>query len=154
MAPNCRHASPDTSSSGGKLGNLSGMSDAGPIRRFRVARIHGPHGTSRAAHINAGARGVKGRLLRRLEIENPALAALDQRAQMIMPRRQRGADLVAVAAPVIDTRRAGLVVGLVIQNLFDDMRLHADVGHFRGDGSSNIAKLPSGDARTLIETAR
>ena len=40
---------------------------------------------------------------------------------------------LVVGAAVVDSRRAGLVAALVIQNLLDDVRLHSQVGQAGGD---------------------
>src|SRR6516162_8261779 len=80
-----------------------------------------------------------------------ALAALDDGADMVFPQRKRGADLALVARSVVDASRASLVAGLVVKDLLDDVRLHADVGQLGGNGPPDVVQRPSDDARALIK---
>ena len=69
-----------------------------------------------------------------------------------MPQRQRGAHLALVDAsdckcpPV---RR--LCPDLVVQNLLDDVRQHAEIGHARGDASADVVRRPIFHTRAPIE---
>ena len=55
---------------------------------------------------------------------------------MVVPQQQRGAHLALVARPIVNPRDAALVAALMVQNLLDDVRHDAEIGHARGDGST------------------
>src|SRR5262245_50574174 len=67
-----------------------------------------------------------------------ALAALDQRAQVVMPQRQRGAHFALIAGPIVDARDAALVPADVVQDGLDHMRRNADVGHLGRYGAAQV----------------
>jgi hypothetical protein len=52
-----------------------------------------------------------------------ALAARDQRAEVVVPCRQRGAHLALVGAPVVNPRRSGAVPAVVVE---DSLIVYAD----------------------------
>ena len=60
--------------------------------------------------------------------DNLALATRDQRPKVIVPHCQRGAHLALVARSVVNARRSALMPGLIIQDLFDDVRQNPDIG--------------------------
>jgi hypothetical protein len=66
--------------------------------------------------------------------------------QQFLPQRERGTHLARVARSVIDASRASLVAAYVVQNLLDDMRLHADVGQPGCNGPPDVVRRPLGDA--------
>src|SRR5262249_3899899 len=80
-----------------------------------------------------------------------ALATLDQRANVVVPRHQRSAYLTLVGASVVDARRSRLVAALMVQNLLDHVREKPDVRNFGGNVCANVGGCPSGDARALVK---
>src|SRR5262245_56642608 len=92
--------------------------------------------------ISSGRRGIRQHL---------ALAALDQGAQVVMPQRQRVAHLALVCRAVINASDAAAIAAKVVELGLNDVLLHADVGHFGGDASSNIVHRPISNLRALVE---
>src|SRR5262245_17537608 len=82
-----------------------------------------------------------------------ALAALNQGAHVVLPHCQRIAHLALVGAAVVDARRSALVPALMVENLLDDVRLHADIGHTSRNGPSDVVDLPTCHAGPRIEGA-
>src|SRR6266511_5612013 len=107
------------------------------MARFALSFLHWARSASRGRPWRVG--------------DHLALAALDQRAQMVMSRRQRVAHLALVTRSVVDASRASLVAGLVVKDLLDDVRLHADVSQLGCNGSPDVVQRPSDDARALIK---
>src|SRR5262249_37644483 len=85
------------------------------------------------------------------KIQNPALGALDQRAGGVFPERQGVADLVRVDALVVNAGNAAPVPALMVENLFDDVRLRPDVVHAGRDRSADVVQGPVVDVRALVE---
>ena len=71
------------------------------------------------------------------------LATFDERADMISPHRQRSPHLSLVGTAIVDASRTGTVAGVVVQHGLDHMRLHAEVGHSRCHGATQIMQAPS-----------
>src|SRR5262249_19243878 len=84
-------------------------------------------------------------------VHNLALAAFDQRTHVILPQRQRVAHFALVTGPVVDARWSALVPGLMVEDLVDDVRRHADVGHLGGGAAPEIVRGPVADPGALIE---
>src|SRR6516225_4620283 len=95
----------------------------------------------------------RGCCLRRLETQNPTLAGLDQRADVVFPERQRVADLTLIGALVVDAGDAAPVPGLMVENLLDHMRQNAEIVQPSRDRPAKIVHHPSRDARALVERA-
>src|SRR5262249_48226102 len=75
----------------------------------------------------------------------PLIATLDQRAEVTIPRLDRVLHRACVSAFVVDAADATNAApgpALMIENLFDDMRLNAEVAHARGTRSSQIVQHP------------
>src|SRR5262245_40934002 len=124
--------------------DVRGQHQERSVKYFTLAQ--NAAGTTRLRSVSRG-RGWRGWNVG----DNLALAARDQATHVILPQRQRVAHLTLVARPVVDARRSALVPALMVENLLDDVRLHADVGHARRHGPADVVGRPVGDAGAPIE---
>ena len=85
-------------------------------------------------------------LIRRPQRHDHALAAFGQDAHVVGPHRQRGLHLALVAAAIVNACGAALVAALVVQNLFDDVRLHAEISHAARGRPANVVQHERRDA--------
>ena len=90
-------------------------------------------------------------MLHIVEIENLALAAVDQRPDVVLPHDQRGAHLTHVGTAVVDARRTRLVAAVMVQDLLNDVGRDSDVRHAGRDTAAQIMHGPVFDAAALIE---
>src|SRR5262249_17736838 len=75
-------------------------------------------------------------------LQNFALAALDQTADMTGPQRQCRAYLALVGAAIIDASDTALVATLMVEHGLDNVRLNSEVGPPGGDGGADIVQVP------------
>ena len=81
-----------------------------------------------------------------------AVVICSQRLDVFSPEIERLTFLCGVARPIVDAGDAGLVAANVVEQGFDDVRLHAQLGHAGGDRSPHIMKPPRADrGRLLVE---
>src|SRR5688572_22339976 len=71
-----------------------------------------------------------------------ALAALDDRAYVVGPERQRRLDLALVGRPVVDAGYAATVSAVVAENFLDDVRLDAEIAQAGGDCPPDVVRRP------------
>ena len=84
---------------------------------------------------------------------NNSLVAFNKRADLIGPHQKRRSDLAVIDASVVGAGDAALVAALVVQNLLDDVRLHAEIGQLGGKRSANVVQHERLDAsaKLLVE---
>ena len=71
---------------------------------------------------------------------------------MVAPQRQCRFDFALIRAFVVDTSNSGAVAGLMIEDLFDDVRCGAQIAESRCECSAKVVQSPC--ACTLIAEPR
>jgi hypothetical protein len=86
------------------------------------------------------------------ELQNfPAFAAGDA-GDVIGPNSQSVFYFAGVGAAIVDASNTGLVATDMVQHSFDDVRLHANVGHASCCCSAQIMQPPGRNLATLIQS--
>ena len=81
------------------------------------------------------------------------VGAGDNGADMVVPDAESGTDFPLIPAAVIGAGDAAPVAGLVIQDLFNDVRPDAEIGHACSCGAAQIVNSPILNAGTGIDAA-
>src|SRR5262249_59097163 len=88
-------------------------------------------------------------LARGTQWQHPVLTALDQRADVVFPHRERVAHLALIGAVVVDAGDAAPVPGLMVENLLDHVRQNAEIVQPSRDRPAKIVHRPS-DVATVL----
>ena len=79
-----------------------------------------------------------------------AVVICSQRLDVFSPEIERLTFLCGVARTIVDASDPGLVAADMVEHGFDDVRLHAELGHAGRDRASHIMQPPGADRGGLL----